>query len=111
VVPGGIGVPGRFRARQSSTTAGLRLHAGGETSAVAGRHGPATGRTRETPVQRSDQLLQQCRAIAARASTDDRAARSAKQSYQTPPPLNPSTQPGGHNPKPVDAHYQAIRVA
>jgi hypothetical protein len=28
-----------------------------------------------------------------------------------PPPLNPSTQPGGHNPKPVDAHYQAIRVA
>ena len=64
-----------FRARQSSTTAGLRLHAGGETSAVAGRHGPATGRTREKPVQRSDQFLQQCHAIAARASTDDRAAR------------------------------------
>jgi hypothetical protein len=40
------------------------------------------------------------------------AARPPKQSYQPPaPPLNPSTKPGGHNPKPVDAHYQAIRVA
>jgi hypothetical protein len=46
-VPRGVGAPGRFGARQSSTTAGLRLHAGGETSAVAGRHEPATGRTRE----------------------------------------------------------------
>ena len=40
------------------------------------------------------------------------AARPPKQSYQPPsPPLNLSTQQGGYNPKPIDAHYQAIRVA
>jgi hypothetical protein len=41
------------------------------------------------------------------------AARPPKQSYQ--PPLAAAQPPhparGGHNPKPIDAHYQAIRVA
>jgi hypothetical protein len=113
VVPGGVGAPGRFRARQSSTTAGLRLHAGGQTSAVAGRHGPATDRTREKPVRRSDQLLQQCRAIAARALTDDRLLvlrnKAIKPRRRSTPPPSPGATTQNRSRRPLPSHPSCMK--